>query len=107
MSNKALGLLEVEGYSVALASVDAASKSTNIDILGMDCNNPIKGDLAQIPVVVQVRITGNIEDVKMALEIAREKAAEYISEDEIKTHCISSYSDDLAKVLPVGKVKIK
>lgn len=107
MSNKALGLLEVEGYSVALASLDAASKGANIEILGMDCNNPIKGDKAQIPVVVQARIIGNIEDVKMALEIAKHKASEYISEEEIKTHCISSYSDDIGKILPLGKVKRK
>lgn len=107
MSNKALGLLEVEGYSVALAALDSASKGANIEILGMDCNNPIKGDNAQIPVVVQARIVGNIEDVKMALEIARNKASEFIDDSEIKTHCISSYSEDIAKILPLGKVKKK
>ena len=107
MSNKALGLLEVEGYSVALASLDAASKVANIEVIGIDCNNPIKGDKAQIPVVVQVRIIGNIEDVKMGLEIARNKASEYIDNEEIKTHCISSYSDDIAKILSLGKVKEK
>lgn len=107
MSNKALGLLEVEGYSVALASLDAASKAANIEVIGIDCNNPIKGDKAQIPVVVQVRIIGNIEDVKMGLEIARNKASEYIDNEEIKTHCISSYSDDIAKILSLGKVKEK
>lgn len=104
MNNNALGLLEVEGYSVALISLDAASKGANIEILSMDCNNPIKGDKATIPVVVQARIIGSIEDVKMALEIASNKALEYLSKDEVKTHLISSYSDDINKIIHLGKI---
>lgn len=107
MKDKALGLLEVQGYSVALAVMDKACKAANIKILAMDCNNPKMGDNAYIPVVVQVKFVGSVSDVKAALEVAKEAALEYIPSEEIVTHCISSYSDELEVLLHTGKVKNK
>jgi microcompartment protein CcmL/EutN len=107
MKRKALGLLEVQGYSVALAVMDKACKAADINILAMDCNNPKAGDNAYIPVVVQVKFTGNVTDVQIALEVAKEAALEYIPSEEIVTACISSYSEELEPLLHVGKVKRK
>lgn len=107
MNRKALGLLEVQGYSVALAVMDKACKAADIKILAMDCNNPKAGDKAFIPVVVQVKFIGNITDVKIALEVAKEAALEYIPKEEIVTVCISSYSEELEPLLHIGKVKVK
>ncbi|MCM0649233.1 BMC domain-containing protein [Clostridium swellfunianum] len=107
MDFKALGLLEVQGYSVALAAMDKACKAANIKILAMDCNNPKAGDNAFIPVVVQVKFVGDISDVKTALEVAKEAALRYIPEEEIVIHCITSYSEELEKLLHTGKVKCK
>lgn len=107
MKDRALGLLEVQGYSVALAAMDKACKAADIKILAMDCNNPKAGDNAFIPVVVQVKFVGGVSDVKAALEVARDAALVYIPENEIVTHCIASYSEELEKLLQTGKVKQK
>jgi microcompartment protein CcmL/EutN len=104
MNRKALGLLEVQGYSIALAVMDKACKEADINILAMDCNNPKAGDNAHIPVVVQVKFTGNVTDVQIALEVAKEAALEYIPSEEIVTACITSYSEELEPLLHVGKV---
>jgi microcompartment protein CcmL/EutN len=107
MNNKSLGLIEVQGYSVALAVMDKACKAADIKILAMDCNNPKEGDNAFIPVVVQVKFIGSVSDVQIALEVAKEAALSYIREEDIVTHCIASYSDELEKLLRCGKVKNK
>lgn len=107
MRNYALGMLEVQGYSVALASMNEACKGANIKILSMDCNNPSEGENAQIPIVVQVRFEGSISDVENALEIASHEARKYIDDKSILARRISSYSKDMNKILSTGKVKIK
>ncbi|GIM29797.1 hypothetical protein CPJCM30710_24630 [Clostridium polyendosporum] len=107
MKKKALGLLEVQGYSVALAVMDKACKSADIEIKAIDCNNPKAGDNAHIPVVVQVKFVGSVSDVKVALEVAREAALKYIPNEEIVTRCIASCHEELEILLNVGKVKNK
>lgn len=107
MKENALGLLEVLGYSVALAVMDKACKSSHIKIKSIDCSNPRSGDSALIPVVVQVKFTGTVSDVKVALDTAREAAIKYIPEEEIVTSFIGSYHEDLEPLLKVGKVKNK
>lgn len=107
MANFALGFFEVLGYSVALASMDKACKCANIKIEGIDCNNPVLGDKADIPLNVQVKISGNISDVKVALDEAKKFAMNYIDEKDILIHCIPSSLDELNKFLSIGKVKIK
>lgn len=104
---KAIGILEVQGYSVALAAMDKACKNANIQMEGMDCNNPTLGDSAPIPVVIQVKFSGSISDVKVALEVARQEASLYIDDRDILTHLIPSAAPGLEKLLPIGKVKRK
>lgn len=104
---KAIGLLEVQGFSIALAAMDKACKAANITIEGMDCNNPTTGDDALIPVVVQVSFSGEISDVKIALEVAKEEASNHIAEEDILTHLIPSASKGLQQLLLDGKVTRK
>lgn len=102
---KAAGLLEVQGFSVAMTAMDKACKAADIVIEGMDCNNPASGDDAPIPVVVQVKFTGKISDVEVALEAAKREARLHISEEDILTHLIPSSPEGLEKLLSGGKVK--
>ncbi|WP_374724576.1 BMC domain-containing protein [Calidifontibacillus erzurumensis] len=104
---KAIGFLEVQGYSVAMAAMDKACKAADITIEGIDCNNPLLGDRAPIPVVIQVKFSGKIDDVKAALEVAHQAAAQLIDEKDVQTHLISSAADGLEKLLPIGKVTKK
>lgn len=104
---KAVGFLEVQGYSVALASMDKACKAANITIEGIDVNNPATGDKAPIPVVVQVKFSGAISDVKVALEAAVDEASKYINAGDILTHVIPSSTEEMDRLLNIGKVKLK
>ncbi len=104
---EAIGFLEVQGYSVALAAMDKACKAASITIQGIDSNNPSTGDAAPIPVVIQVKFTGTVSDVKVALEVARLEASRYIAEEDISTHYISAGFKGLEKLLTTGKVRLK
>lgn len=104
---KAVGFLEVQGYSVALAAMDKACKAANIKIEGIDSNNPAQGDAARIPVVIQVKFSGGVDDIKIALEVAKQEASNYINEKEIITHLIPNAMQGLERLLPIGKVKLK
>lgn len=103
----AVGLLEVQGYSVALAAMDKACKAADITIMGIECNNPKMGNKAPIPLVIQVKFTGKIDDVKIALETARDEAGKYIRPEDILTRLIPSSAKGMEKLLQIGKVKLK
>jgi microcompartment protein CcmL/EutN len=105
--SKAIGLLEVQGYSVALAAMDKACKAADITIEGMDVNNPPQGDSAPIPVIVQVKFSGNVSDIKVALEAAEREASKYINSQDILIRLIPSVMEDIEKLLTIGKVKLK
>ncbi|WP_077210979.1 BMC domain-containing protein [Bacillus dakarensis] len=105
--SKAVGLLEVQGYSVALAAMDKACKAAEITIEGIEVNNPAQGDMALIPVVVQVKFTGGVSDVEIALETAAQEASRYIDENDILTRLIPSVMEELQPLLSIGKVKRK
>lgn len=107
MERRALGFLEVQGYSVALAAMDKACKAANIRIHGIDCNNPDPNAKATIPLMVLVKFSGEVSDVQHALEVARETARQYLSDDEILTRCIPSAAPGMEALLPVGKVTLK
>ncbi|WNF38842.1 BMC domain-containing protein [Bacillaceae bacterium IKA-2] len=104
---KAIGMIEVQGYSVALTAMDKACKAANITIEGIDSNNPSLGDAATIPVVIQVKFTGEVSDVKIALEVARQEASRFIDEGDVLTHLIPNPFAGIEKLLALGKVKPK
>jgi len=105
MSRQAVGFIEVLGYSVALDAMDKACKAADIEIMGIDCNNPKAGEAASIPNVFQVKFTGEISHVKTALDVAQDTAKKYIDEHDILTHYISGKSEGLDKLLLMGKAK--
>ncbi|RCW71935.1 BMC domain-containing protein [Saliterribacillus persicus] len=102
---QAVGMLEVQGYSVALVAMDEACKAADLKIEAMDCNNPSNERKPQIPVIVQVKFTGKLSDVQIGLEVARKTASNFIDDKDILTHLIASHADGLENLLPLGKVK--
>lgn len=107
MSRMAIGLVEVQGYSVALAVMDQACKAAAITIVGMDCNNPVYERQSLIPVMIQVKFTGTVSDVRVALEAARETAVQLLGESEMSFRLIPSGSEGLEPLLSAGKVRSK
>jgi microcompartment protein CcmL/EutN len=106
MSN-ALGMLEVYGFSVALAAADRACKEAAVTLEGIDCNNPAAGEAAVIPLVVQVKLTGGVTDVEMAVQAAKMEALKYLPEEAVKTSVLTKMDEGLLPFLGSGKVKKK
>lgn len=102
---RAFGFLEVQGYSVALAAMDKACKASDIEIRGIDSNNPDPGARLAIPVMVQVKFTGTISGVEVALEAARTEAARHIPDDAILVHSIPSGTEGLGQLIGISKVR--
>lgn len=104
---KAIGCLEVLGYSVALDTMDQACKGADVSILGIECNNPTKGEAAVIPNVFQIKFNGDVDQVRIALSIAKNRALKYLEPEDVVTHLITGQAKGLEKVLMSSKVKLK
>lgn len=102
----AVGFLEVAGYSVALYAMDKACKAADIKILGIDTINP-KDSSAHIPLTVQVKFEGKIEDVKTAIRVAKEFASRFNKPEEIIADSIDHAYSGTIKLSKISKVKMK
>ncbi len=100
---KSIGFLEVLGYSVALYSMDKACKNADIKILGIDTINPKDVDV-HIPLCVQVKFEGKIDQVEYALNVAKESAMEFCDEKHILISKINSVDSEVKKICKISKV---
>lgn len=64
----ALGMIEVFGFTTAIIIADIAAKSGNITVTAIDSNKPAAGDSAEVPLVMNVKIEGNVSDVEEAVK---------------------------------------
>lgn len=101
----AVGFLETAGYGVAIVSMDKACKGANVEILGIDTINP-KDKNGFIPLSVQVKFSGEISEVKIALEIAKTEALKYNKENEIVARLIGDASSQTIEICKISKVRI-
>lgn len=100
----AVGMIEVQGFGIALACADAMCKTANITIEAFDANNPTSPEV-MIPVIVQVKIRGGISDVYAALETGRREAGNYLADEEIITECIPMETDEMLPLIRSGKLR--
>lgn len=105
--DKSIGILEVMGLSIAMFAMDKACKESQIKIESIDCDKPIKGNEALIPLCVQVKFIGDISQVQVALDIARIEAGKSLNDDDIITQCIPINNSELYKLIRKGKVSLK
>lgn len=96
MTKKALGIIETYGYLGAVEAADVASKTANIEILGIE---KVKGGL------MTVEITGDVAAVKVAVD-ASVASCEKLG-IPVTGHIIPRPIDDLWGILAKGKVKNK
>ena len=99
----AVGMMEVQGFGIALACADAMCKTANITIEAFDANNPTDLE-AVIPVIVQIKIRGGISDVYAALDAGRREAENYFPNREIITECIPMETDEILPLIKSGKL---
>jgi microcompartment protein CcmL/EutN len=70
----ALGLLEVYGFSTAIACADAAAKAAGVKVVAMDKNKPAGGDSVAVSLIMQIKLSGDVSAVETAVEAGAECA---------------------------------
>ena len=70
---KALGMLEVYSFTTAVAAADIAAKAADIKVIAFDRNRPISPDVPA-PLVMELKIEGNVAAVQAAVEAASDYA---------------------------------
>jgi microcompartment protein CcmL/EutN len=98
----ALGLIEVRGLAAAYLAGDAACKAAHVTIEAIDSTNPPRSGWT-IPLVVLVKIRGNVSSVQSAVEAAK-RAALTVSE-EVNIHVIPMADQGLNKIIAKNKIK--
>lgn len=96
----ALGLIEVFGFTTAIVVADAAAKAGRVTIVNIDNNKPAAGDAAEVPLVMIVKMEGDVADVEMAVAAGVEAAKQrnlyitshVIARQEDSTHTLATLS---------------
>ena len=103
----ALGLIEVFGYTTAIVVAGAAAKAGNVRIVNIDNNKPAAGDAAEVPLVMIVKMEGDVADVQTAVAAGvaqAEKRNLYITSHIIAREEPST--DILASLSKAGKDRL-
>lgn len=91
---QALGMIEVYGFSTAVSVADAAAKAADVKIIAFDRNRPF--GKFPVPLIMEVKLTGNVAAVKAAVE-----AAKKIAKDKhryIVSHVIANPGNGVEKL---------
>ncbi len=104
----ALGMLEVYGFTTAIVVADKAAKSADVEIVAIDKNKPANADTAEVPLVMVVKIEGDVAAVEAAMAAGREEAKArglYITEKLIARQ--SPEMEWFARLDATGKDKLR
>ena len=66
---KALGLLEVFGFTTAIVIGDMIAKAADVTIVALDKNKPANGDAAEVPLLMTIKFEGDVAAVEQALDV--------------------------------------
>ena len=97
---KAVGILEVYGLTTAFVAADAACKAADVTLENFDKNKPAKAESLPVPLLVTIKIRGEVSAVKSGLEAARE-AAERVG-GVVCGHVIANPETDTEKMLKLS-----
>lgn len=104
----ALGMLEVYGFTTSIVVADAAAKAADVKVVAIDKNKPANGDSAEVPLVMVVKLEGDVAAVEAAMAAGRAEAQHrnlYITEK-----LIARQSPDVewfANLSALGKDKLR
>ncbi len=94
---KALGIIEVYSFSTAVCVADAAAKAGGVEVIAFDRNRPFsKVKNPPAPLVMNVKVAGNVSDVKAAVEAG--VAAAEARDKYIVSHVIPHPGEDVEKI---------
>ncbi|MBR2384847.1 MAG: BMC domain-containing protein [Clostridia bacterium] len=96
----AVGILEVYGLTTAFVAADAACKAADVTLENFDKNKPANAESLPVPLLVTIKIRGNVAAVKAGLEAAKE-AAEGVG-GVVCMHVIPNPETDTEKMLKLS-----
>ena len=104
----ALGMIEVFGFTTAVCTADVAAKAADVRIIAFDRNKPAAGDAAEVPLVMLVKMEGEVGAVNAAMEagVAYAKGKGLY----ITSHVIARPGPDVDKMAyrnDIGKDKLR
>lgn len=91
---KALGMIEVYGFSTAVAAADVAAKTADVKVIAFDRNRPF--GKFPVPLIMEVKIEGNVAAVRSAISAAEEYAKSI--DRFIVSHIIANVADGVEKM---------
>lgn len=97
---QAVGILEVFGLTAAFVAADAACKAADVTLENFDKNKPANADKLPVPLLVTIKIRGDVSAVKAGLEAARRVAEEMTG--VVAEHIIANPSEDTEKMLKLS-----
>ena len=94
----ALGMIEVYGFATSSVVADAAAKAGNVKIVAIENNKPAPAvvDTVAVPLVMCVRLEGDVAAVEAAVEAG--SAAAKQRDLYITSHVISRAESDTNKL---------
>ena len=101
----ALGMLEVYSFTTAVCAADICAKSGGVKVIAFDRNRPKSAD-APAPLVMVIKIEGDVADVKAAIEAGSQYAKE--QGKYIVSHVIANPGEgveNLAYLMDINKDK--
>ena len=105
--NEAIGIIEMFGFVTAITAADAAAKAADVKVIAIDSNKPANAESVEVPLIMAVKVQGEVSAVEAAVEAAA-KAAESVS-GLINKHVIARPTDDAVKManrISVGRDKV-
>ena len=105
--NEAIGIIEMFGFVTAITAADAAAKAADVKIIAIDSNKPANAESVEVPLIMAVKVQGEVRAVEAAVEAAA-KAAESVS-GLINKHVIARPTDDAVKManrISVGRDRV-
>ena len=70
----ALGMIEVFGFATAIVVADKMAKAADVQVVAIDKNKPAAGDSARVPLVMAIKIEGDVAAVESAIQAGKEEA---------------------------------
>lgn len=105
--SKALGLLEVFGFTTAVVIGDMIAKAADVHIVALDKNKPANGDAAEVPLLMTIKFEGDVADVEQALMVGVEEAKRrnlLVTYDLISRQ--AEDTEKMARIAATGKDKL-
>ena len=92
---KALGMIEVYGFSHAVAVADLCAKAADIKVIAFDRNRPFAPGFP-VPLIMAVKIEGEVAAVRAAIDAAKEYSQS--KGKYIVSHVIARPDDSVEKM---------